>query len=115
MNAAHGMETGIEDDLYVVPDLLINYTSRRKRSFFPCSADEKSIKRSMSVILQYDYGVDGPGLFVGREIALKCSCCRYEISPTSCSETVKRETLVHTLDHVTVLIHMHDLRCDVCR
>ena len=114
MNAAHRMETGIEDDLYVVPDLLTNYTERRKRSFFPCSADEKSIKRLMSVILQYDYGVGGPDLFVGRDIALECLCCRYEISPTSYSETVKRETLLHTIHHENVPIHINDLPCDVC-
>ena len=81
MNAAYGMETGIEDDFDVVPDLLINYTSRRNRSFFPCSAGEKSIRSLMSVIFQYGYGDDGPDLFMGRDISLECSCCRYEISP----------------------------------
>ena len=34
--------------------------------------------------------------------------------PTSCSEAVKRETLLHALHHGTVPIHINDLRCDVC-
>ena len=115
MKAAHAMETGIEDDFDVAPDLLINYTSRRKRSFFPYSTDEMSIRRLMSVILKYDYGGEGPDLFAGRDIALECSCCRYEIPPTSRNKTVKRETLLHTFHHGTVPIHIYDLRCDVCR
>lgn len=86
-NGMNVIEGCMENSSEVVQILNINYISRRKRSFFPCFADEKSNRRLMSVILCYQ---TDKCLFFGRSISFKCSDCGHEMSP-SCSEIYEKK------------------------
>ena len=59
------IEAGVENEADMC------YTSRMKRSFFSCKADETSVHRLMSVILNYKPEVKKEDLFVVRDVLLK--------------------------------------------
>ena len=90
----------------------VSFASRHVRRVFACPTEESAIidiLKFASQITEKDNDV-----FVGVDQAVFCSNCKEDIRENSAVVTRIRATILHTLHHGTIPIHVMDFVCNQC-
>ena len=99
-------------------DEIVDYTSTKPRSFFPCSSDERALLDLIRTLFtrsgEDDVNEEGFVYFVGRDPIQTCKNCGECVTNDTECERITRRASLHTLHHGCIPIAVIDSRCPKC-